>query len=41
MLLETAEANTPFGFIAHSGTFEVRYGQAIHHYELSFRPSFG
>jgi hypothetical protein len=40
VLRETAKANTPFGFIAHGGTVEVRAGQAIHHYERSFRPSF-
>jgi hypothetical protein len=40
VLLETAEANTPFGFIGHCGTFEVGDGQVIHHYEVSFRPSY-
>jgi hypothetical protein len=39
VLLDTAQPNTPFGFIGHCGTFEVRDGQAIHHYEVSFRPS--
>jgi hypothetical protein len=39
VLLQTAEANTPLGFAGYCGTFEVRDGQAIHHRDLSVRPS--
>jgi Lipocalin-like domain len=39
VLLETAKANTPFGFIGYSGTFEVRDSQAIHHVEINVVPS--
>jgi hypothetical protein len=39
VLLETAEANMPSGFIGYSGTFEVRDGQAIHHREFSIHPN--
>jgi hypothetical protein len=39
VLLETAKANTHFGFIGYSGTFEVRDGQAIHHVEIKVVPS--
>jgi hypothetical protein len=41
VLLETAEANTPFGFIGDSGTFEVEDGQAIHHVEFNANASAG
>jgi hypothetical protein len=39
VLLDTTEADTPLGCVSYCGPFEVREGQAIHHWELHLVPS--
>jgi hypothetical protein len=39
VLVETTEANTPVGFNAYCGTFEVRDGEVRHHMEIGINPS--